>query len=123
MRIWNVPVRLLDRQRLLSEHVELHTIYSVIINRKRGYSRHPEVNRWRPCLAALCARHEAQVAEMTSRGYNHRSPLAPLIGEHSAEWPAPLEPIEDELEILNQKQGTTYRVSDVRPTEGERHGI
>ena len=75
MRIWDIPVECLCRNHLLAEHRELHAVWSVIVNEKRGYSRHPEVMRWRGRLGALWRRHEAQVAEMTSRGYAHRSPL------------------------------------------------
>ena len=42
---------------------------------RAGYSRHPEVVRWRGRLAALYRRHESLVAEMAGRGYRHASPL------------------------------------------------
>lgn len=44
------------------------------MNRK-GYSRHPEVLRWKGRLAALYLRHERLVEEMGKRGYRHHSPL------------------------------------------------
>lgn len=75
MRIWDLPVGCLCRNHLLAEHRELHAIWSVILNEKKGYSRHPEVMRWRGCMVALWSRHEAQVREMTRRGYSHMSPL------------------------------------------------
>lgn len=75
MRIWDIALKHLCRQHLLGEHRELHAIWSVIINAKKGYARHPEVMRWRGRLRALYARHRAQVAEFTRRGYQHHSPL------------------------------------------------
>lgn len=75
MRIWDLPVECLCRNHLLAEHRELHAVWNVIVNDKRGYSRHPEVMRWRGKLIALLARHEEEVREMEARGYEHRSPL------------------------------------------------
>lgn len=76
MRIWDVPPKKLCRAHLLDEHRELHAIWSVLVNGKKGYARHPETLRWKGKLKALFGRHEALVAEMSNRGYRHRSPLA-----------------------------------------------
>lgn len=75
MRIWDLPVGCLCRNHLLAEHRELHAVWNVILKEKRGYSRHPEVMRWRGCVVALWERHEQQVREFTRRGYSHKSPL------------------------------------------------
>jgi hypothetical protein len=78
VRIWCVPVTELDRQHLLGEHKELHVIWSVIVNNKKGYSRHPETLRFKNDpygIRKLEHRHEQQVREMQRRGYNHKSPL------------------------------------------------
>ena len=82
MRIWDLAPRLLCRQHLLGEHRELHAIWSILTNGKRGYRHHPEVIRWEGALRALFARHDQLVAEMTRRGYRHMSPLdgAPAKG-------------------------------------------
>ena len=75
VRIWDLePARLCDRH-LLGEHRELHAIWAILTQAKRGYSHHPETLRWRGRLAALNARHDAQVAEMCRRGFRHASPL------------------------------------------------
>jgi len=76
MRIYDIPLRELCDNHLLGEHRELHAIYSVIANNKKGYSKHPETLRWRNKLPALCARHGEQMLEMSRRGWVHRSPLA-----------------------------------------------
>jgi hypothetical protein len=75
MRIWDLPPGVLCRQHLLGEHRELHAIWSVLTQGKRGYSRHPETLRWKGRLQALFARHGRLVEEMRRRGYAHRSPL------------------------------------------------
>ena len=76
MRIWDISPKKLCRAHLLGEHRELHAIWSVIVNGKKGYARHPETLRWRGKLKALYGRHETLVSEMTARGYRHRSPLS-----------------------------------------------
>ena len=65
---------------LLGEHHrELHGLWNILTQDKRGYRKHPETLRWEGRLAALFGRHEALVAEMTRRGYHHRSPLDPAL--------------------------------------------
>ncbi|OGS07211.1 MAG: pyrimidine dimer DNA glycosylase [Elusimicrobia bacterium RIFOXYA12_FULL_51_18] len=75
MRIWDIKPQRLCRNHLLGEHRELHCIWVVLTQGKKGYSRHPETLRWRGCLKALYSRHAEQVSEMERRGYCHKSPL------------------------------------------------
>ena len=75
MRIWDISPKKLCRNHLLGEHRELHAIWSVLVNGKKGYARHPETLRWKGKLKALYGRHEMLVSEMTARDYQHRSPL------------------------------------------------
>lgn len=104
MRIWHpIPCSELDRQRLLGEHRELHCIYTVLTQGKKGYSRHPETLRWRGHLPALVARHNEQVEEMQARGWNHHSPLTAPRG--SVEWPGTWEPLETMQAKLREKVG------------------
>jgi hypothetical protein len=79
MRIWDIEPSWLCRAHLLGEHRELHAVWTILTEGKQGYSRHPEVLRWRGKLAALYARHEGLVAEMSRRGYRHQSPLDPAL--------------------------------------------
>jgi hypothetical protein len=79
MRIWDVSPELLCRAHLLGEHRELHAVWTVLTEGKRGYANHPETRRWEGKLAALFNRHEALIAEMTRRGYRHASPLDPRL--------------------------------------------
>jgi hypothetical protein len=85
MRIWDVSPEVLCRQHLLGEHREIHAVWNVLTLGKQGYAKHPETLRWRGKQAALFARHEALVAEMTRRGYNHRTPLDPALATGSVE--------------------------------------
>ena len=84
MRIWDVSPTILCRQHLLGEHRELHALWHILSQDKKGYANHPETKRWRGKLAALYARHEALVVEMTRRGYQHASPLDPALATGAA---------------------------------------
>jgi hypothetical protein len=75
MRIWDISPQKLCRQHLLGEHSELHAIWSILVNNKKGFSKHPEILRWKGKLKALYLRHEELVKEMLKRGYKHNSPL------------------------------------------------
>ncbi|NOT23776.1 MAG: pyrimidine dimer DNA glycosylase, partial [Nitrospiraceae bacterium] len=57
MRIWDISPKKLCRNHLLEEPRELHAIWSVLVNGKKGYSRHPETLRWKGKLKALFGRH------------------------------------------------------------------
>jgi hypothetical protein len=75
MRIWDISPQKLCRQHLLGEHRELHAIWLILVHNKKGYSKHPEVLRWKGKLKALYLRHEELVKEILRRGYKHNSPL------------------------------------------------
>lgn len=75
MRVWDLEPEILCRKHLLGEHREIHAIWSVLVNGRAGYSRHPETLRWEGRLKALYKRHEKLVREMERRCYNHASPM------------------------------------------------
>lgn len=75
MRIWDLDPAVLCRKHLLGEHRELHGLWTILTQDRRGYRAHPETRRWEGKLAALYRRHEELVAEMTRRGYRHTTPL------------------------------------------------
>lgn len=75
MRIWDVPPELLCRSHLLGEHRELHGLWKILTEGRKGYAHHPETRRWVGRLKALYLRHEQLVEEMARRGYRHNSPL------------------------------------------------
>lgn len=85
MRVWDLSPGYLNRESLLGEHRELHGIHSILINGRRGYSRHPETVRWRGALDGLACRHSQLAAEMRLRGYQDRTPVAWTPARSS--WP------------------------------------
>lgn len=103
MRVWDVDVKRLCSRHLLAQHVEIHTIWSVITRGLRGYANHPEVVRWRPCTEALYVRHEATVKEMLRRGFNHKSPLDRTLGAGPATQKVLLVSREEQLDLLRSK--------------------
>ena len=103
MRIWDISPKKLCRNHLLGEHRELHAIWSVLVNGKKGYARHPETLRWRGKLKALYSRHDALVYEMTVRGYQHRSPLPKRLARGSAVQRVFVATRSAQIEILKKK--------------------
>jgi len=102
MRIWDINPGYLNRQSLLGEHRELHGIFSIITNKKKGYSKHPETIRWNGYTWALQQRHRQLVAEMKLRGFTDNSPIS--INSDRKEWPRTYvdEPF-DQFQILKAK--------------------
>lgn len=103
MRIWDISPKKLCRSHLLGEHRELHAIWSVIVNGKKGYAHHPETLRWKGKLKALYGRHEALVVEMSNRGYQHRSSLAKRGATGSAEQTLYVDRPSKQIVILRSK--------------------
>jgi len=101
MRIWDIHPQKLCRSHLLGEHRELHGLWSILANNKKGYSRHPETLRWKGKLCALFNRHEKLVAEMKKRGYNHNSPLDKSMASGCS--------VQDELVDTLEKQAENLR--------------
>ncbi len=90
MRIWDINPGYLNRQSLLGEHRELHGIVSIIVNGKKGYSKHPETLRWVGYEWALKMRHELLAAEMSLRGFNEKTPVLTTSNEgifNEGVWP------------------------------------
>jgi len=103
MRVWDIPVEKLCRNHLLGEHRELHAMWSVITQNKKGYSKHPETIRWVGKLKALYLRHNQQVNEMKSRGYNHQSPLDAKNAIGKSKQDVYIDTISKQIKILKQK--------------------
>lgn len=85
MRIWDINPGYLNRQSLLGEHRELHGIVSIIVNRRKGYSNHPETVRWRGYGWALRMRHQLLAEEMSLRGFCDSTPV--LTRANKGLWP------------------------------------
>lgn len=85
MRIWDINPGYLNRQSLLGEHRELHGIVSIIVNGKKGYSKHPETIRWVGYGWALKMRHHLLASEMSLRNFKDKSPV--LTRTKPGTWP------------------------------------
>jgi hypothetical protein len=103
MHNWEISPKKLCRAHLLGEHRELHAIWSVLVNGKKGYAQHPETLRWKGKLKALYGRHAALVVEMSSRGYQHRSPLAKREATGSAKETNYVDTPKRQIVILRNK--------------------
>jgi hypothetical protein len=103
LRVWDIPPDKLCRQHLLGEHRELHAIWSILTQGKKGYARHPETLRWRGKLKALFLRHDSLVGEMIKRGYAHGSPLAEVLATGRRTQDIFVAPYEDQLRTLREK--------------------
>jgi len=109
LRIWDISPSKLCRNHLLGEHRELHAMWVVITENKKGYSLHPETLRWNGKLKAMYLRHEQLVAEMTKRGYDHKSPLDRRKATGIAKQNDYVDSINKQIQIL-KKKGCSCRV-------------
>ena len=104
MRIWDIPPKQLCRQHLLGEHHELHAIWSILVNNKKGYSQHPETLRWKGKLKALYFVHDEIVKEMEKIGYEHSSPIEEKLATGDKEQKIFVDSIEEQMKILTSKK-------------------
>jgi len=79
MRQWRVNPKMLCRKHLLGEHVEHHMFMGSI---KRGFSVEGYLRDGFLEPRTLRSRHDEIAAEMTRRGYNHKSPLQHVDTSH-----------------------------------------
>ena len=103
MRIWDIPPRRLCRNHLLGEHNELHALWNILTQGKKGYAHHPETLRWKGKLRALFDVHEAIASEMLARGYRHQSPLDKRLARGKKVQDALVDPVARQVEILKKK--------------------
>ncbi len=103
MRIWDIAPRKLCRNHLLGEHRELHAVWSILTNNKKGYSRHPETLRWKGKLAALYVRHKMLTNEMKLRGYHHYSSLNRILASGIKKQSVFVDSRKKQIEILRNK--------------------
>jgi len=103
MRIWDIEPKSICNKHLLGEHRELHAIWSILTNDKKGYIYHPEVLRWKGKLRALYLRHELEVEEMKHRGFAHYSPLEARLATGKDTQDRLINSIEEQKELLKKK--------------------
>jgi hypothetical protein len=117
VRIWDLEPEELCRSHLLGEHRELHAVWTILTEGKRGYSAHPETLRWRGRLKALYRRHARLVAEMERRGFAHRSPLDPDLATGSGRQTELLESVASQRERLAERGCDCFRGARVGPQD------
>ena len=105
MRVWDVDPKILCRQHLLGEHRELHGLWNILTKHGSvgGYAKHPETLRWVGRERALYLRHEALVAELKQRGYQHHSPIDACLAVGCDVQDTFIDSPEEQLEILRAK--------------------
>jgi hypothetical protein len=103
MRIRDIDPKYLCRNHLLGEHNELHAIWSIITQGRKGYSHHPETRRWKGRLRALYDVHQKIVQEMESRGYRHHSPLDKKLAKGIKVQDVFVDSVERQMAILGKK--------------------
>ena len=103
MRIWDIEPRRLCRVHLLGEHCELHALWTILTQGKRGYAHHPETKRWEGKLKALYGRHSELVEEMRERGYRHNSPLDARLAVGEARQNEFVDSIREQVKLLRDK--------------------
>ena len=103
MRIWDIAPGKLCRNHLLGEHRELHALWVILTQNKRGYANHPETMRWRGKLKALYRRHDLLVEEMKRRGYSHNSPLQKGLARGKARQDEYVNTPGEQVRILRQR--------------------
>jgi len=90
LRTWYVAASILDNQRLLAQHREIHTIVGSIMSPKRGYQHHPAVKLYNN-EHLLCLRdyHGYVCDEMKMRGWHGHQTVFPEVfpsGESCDSW-------------------------------------
>lgn len=108
MRIWDVDPSVLCRVHLLGEHRELHALWTILTQDKKGYRMHPETKRWEGKLKALYKRHGLLVIEMEKRGYTHASDLETHLATGSDVQDVFLHTLDEQREMLRTKQCTCF---------------
>ncbi|MDD5130862.1 MAG: pyrimidine dimer DNA glycosylase/endonuclease V [Candidatus Omnitrophica bacterium] len=104
MRIWDIQPEKLCRNHLLGEHRELHAIWSILTQDKKGYSKHPETLRWKGKLKALFLRHEKLVQEMRRRSYQHKSSLLKRLAKGKSLQTQYVDSVKKQILILKNKK-------------------
>ena len=96
MRLWSLHPKYLDPQGLVALWREALLAQAVLNGKTRGYTRHPQLDRFRDDPKAICAYLRAVAAEAKSRGYRfdeskvprvrHRGPIAVTDEQLRYEW-------------------------------------
>ena len=104
-----MPVKVLDKKRLIAEHYNIHEIFKNIQSSKN--LNDPEVLRFINHIGMLVDRHNAQIDEMFHRNVNHKSPLEDVlyIKFKTESYTYTIAEMEYDLEILENRQKATEK--------------
>lgn len=85
VRVWNLPnlpdFNIPDNRRFNAMNYELQSIITSAQSPTARFRNHPEVVKWRPRLGELRTLHDKVIVPgLSSRGYNHNSPLYNIEG-------------------------------------------
>lgn len=127
MRVWHVHPRLLNLQRVLGEHRELHAIMGMM--HSDHFTNHSIVKRWKSRILALRFRHELLVDELIIRGYRdhatrHKTPFDLTIEETQTNILAQSSVYEivDDLEDLYKRQ-PEFLLTELAKASKDWHGL
>jgi hypothetical protein len=104
MRVWDIPPEKLCRNHLLGEHREVHALWSILTQGKKGYAHHPETLRWKGKQKALFLRHEYLVDEIHRRQYHHNSPLDVTLATGHEQQDLFVDSYEEQMHLLQKKK-------------------
>ena len=79
MRMWNVNPKLMCRQHLLGEHLEMHMFAGTI---KKGIKIDGYIKNGLVQIGDIKNRHDILALEMFMRGYKHKSLMLPFNEGH-----------------------------------------
>ena len=105
--MWMTDVTKMCRKHLLGEHVEHHMFVGSLHKDLTGYVANGLLQ-----AASLTQRHDIIAAEMTRRGYTHRSPLP----QHTV----PLQLQSSTVDTVRSTQDLTTRCSECAALHGVR---
>jgi len=104
MRILDIEPDKLCRKHLLVDHRELHAVWTMLTEGKKGHARNPETHRWAGKLKALYLRHQALVREMDKRRIIHRSDLQKKLATGNSEQDETIDSLQEQINILKKKK-------------------
>lgn len=87
MRTWYVPLEMLDDNRVVAQHREIHTVLGSVMSVRKGYQNHPVTKLYiGEHLRCLVSYHEVSVMEMLRRAWTgHKTEISSEITRLASE--------------------------------------
>lgn len=96
MRMWNVEPKIMCRQHLLGEHLEMHMFAGTL---RKGKPIDGWAKRGQCISTQIKQRHDELMEEMVRRGYNHKSPMDVNPTDIEVGW---VDPAANLVELANR---------------------